>query len=193
MKEAKGKKEDKKEGSPGWYGLVDWAPSCKPNGRWFSSQSGHMSGLLARSPVRDAWEATTHWCFSPSPSLLLCLEIKEEKGGREGGRDLVWEEKFTKGQKNMLPNSRGLPLGVLRSKKTWLSPGSFIYLKQVKETGDSYPELCLPEGSLSHCLYIVHYLVNYMLISSLQLTTFIRFSCQLIVFTSASPNYYDTI
>ena len=29
-----------------------------------------------RSPVGGAWEATTHWCFSPSlcPSLLLCLK-----------------------------------------------------------------------------------------------------------------------
>ena len=50
---------------PGWCGSVDWALACKPNGRWFDSQSGHMPGLHARSPVDSVREATTHWCFSP--------------------------------------------------------------------------------------------------------------------------------
>ena len=46
---------------------------CEPKGRQFNSQSGHMPGLLARSPVGGTREATTHWCFSPSlsPSLPL--------------------------------------------------------------------------------------------------------------------------
>ena len=65
--------------SPGWYGSVDWVPVCEPNGCQFNSQSGHMPGLWARSPVGDAQEATTHWCFSPSlsPSLPLSLKINK--------------------------------------------------------------------------------------------------------------------
>ena len=52
-----------------------WAPAYEPNGHRFVSQSGHRPGLWARFPVRGAWEATTHWCFSHSlcPSLPLCL------------------------------------------------------------------------------------------------------------------------
>ena len=58
---------------PGWCGSVDWALACEPKSHQFDSPSGHMPGLWARSPVRGAWEATTHWCFSPSfsPSLPL--------------------------------------------------------------------------------------------------------------------------
>ena len=59
----------------GWCGSVNWAPTCEPKGHWLVSQSGHVPGLQARSPVVGAWEATTHWCFSPSFSftLPLCL------------------------------------------------------------------------------------------------------------------------
>ena len=62
---------------PGWCGSVDWVPACEPKGCWFDSQSGHMPGLWARSPVGGTWEATMHWCFSPSlsPSLPLSLKI----------------------------------------------------------------------------------------------------------------------
>ena len=65
--------------SPGWCVLMDWAPAYEPKGHWFDSQSGHMPGLPARSRVGGMWEATTHWCFSPSlsPSLLLCLKINK--------------------------------------------------------------------------------------------------------------------
>ena len=65
--------------SPGCCSSVDWVPAYKPKGRWFHSQSGHMSELQARSPVRGAWETTAHWCFSPSlsPSLPLCLKINK--------------------------------------------------------------------------------------------------------------------
>ena len=55
---------------PGWFSSVDWAWACEPKGRWFNSQSGHIPGLPARSPVRGVREAPTHWCFSPS--LLPC-------------------------------------------------------------------------------------------------------------------------
>ena len=56
---------------------MDWVLPCEPRGCWFHSQLGHMPGLQARSPVGGIWEATTHWCFSPSlsPSLLLSLKI----------------------------------------------------------------------------------------------------------------------
>ena len=37
--------------SPGWCGLVDWMPACEPEGRQFESQSGHLPGWWARSPV----------------------------------------------------------------------------------------------------------------------------------------------
>ena len=59
--------------NPGWCGSVDWMLACKPKGHQFNSQSRHMPGLQARSPVRGTQEATTHWCFSPSlsPSLPL--------------------------------------------------------------------------------------------------------------------------
>ena len=36
---------------PGWCGSVDWVPTCEPKGLRFDSQSGHMPGLRARSPV----------------------------------------------------------------------------------------------------------------------------------------------
>ena len=49
--------------SSGWCSSVDWAQACKPRGCQFYSQPRHMPGLQARSPVGDAWEATTHWCF----------------------------------------------------------------------------------------------------------------------------------
>ena len=64
---------------PGWCDSVDCVPACEPKGRWFDSQSGHMPGLRARSPVRATYDATTHWCFSPSlsPSLSLCLKINK--------------------------------------------------------------------------------------------------------------------
>ena len=64
---------------PGWCGSVDWALACKPKGHWFNSQSGHMPGLQARSPVGGVREATTRGCFSPSlsPSLPLSLKINK--------------------------------------------------------------------------------------------------------------------
>ena len=46
--------------SPGWCGSEDRVPACQPKGRRFNSQSGHMPGLQARSPVGDAQEAATH-------------------------------------------------------------------------------------------------------------------------------------
>ena len=48
-----------------WCGSVHWPQASKPKSRHFDSQSGHMPGLQARSPVGGAWETTAHWCFSP--------------------------------------------------------------------------------------------------------------------------------
>ena len=65
---------------PGWCGSVDWVPaSLWTKGCQFNSQSGHMPGLQARTPVRGTWEATTHCCFSPSlsPSFPLSLKINK--------------------------------------------------------------------------------------------------------------------
>ena len=67
---------DRKYCHPGWCGSVDWAWFCEPEGRWFDSQSGHVPGLRAWSPVGSAWRATTHWCFFPSISLSLTFSLK---------------------------------------------------------------------------------------------------------------------
>ena len=45
--------------------------------RWFDSQSGHVPGLPARSPVGGVWEATNR-CFSPSLSPFLPLSLKNK-------------------------------------------------------------------------------------------------------------------
>ena len=37
--------------SPGWCGSVDRKMACELKGLQFDSQSGHMPGLQARSPV----------------------------------------------------------------------------------------------------------------------------------------------
>ena len=44
---------------PGWCRLVDWVLACEPKGHWFDSQSGHLCGLRARSPV-EAGERQLH-------------------------------------------------------------------------------------------------------------------------------------
>ena len=75
----------KVENSPGWCGSVDWASSCEPKGRWFHSQSGHMPGLWARSPVGGACLRQLHIDVSlnlflpPFPSknkFKKCKKIK---------------------------------------------------------------------------------------------------------------------
>ena len=38
-------------GEPGWCGSVDWVLACEPKCRQLDSQSRHMPGLRARSPV----------------------------------------------------------------------------------------------------------------------------------------------
>ena len=43
--------------SPGWCGSV---VEHQPGNHWLDSQSGHMPGLQARSPVGGVGEATTH-------------------------------------------------------------------------------------------------------------------------------------
>ena len=60
-------------------GLVDWVLAYEPKGHWFDSQSEHMPGLWARSPVGGTWEATTYWCFCPSLCPSLLLSLKNEK------------------------------------------------------------------------------------------------------------------
>ena len=49
-------------------GIAQWIEHGLANQRVASSipSLGHMLGLQARSPVGGVWEATTHWCFSPS-------------------------------------------------------------------------------------------------------------------------------
>ena len=58
---------------PGWRGSVDRALVCELKDRRLNSQSGHMPGLQARSPMQGAQEATTLMFLSlfllPFPSL----------------------------------------------------------------------------------------------------------------------------
>ena len=42
---------------------IEYQPACEPKGRQINSQSGHMPGLWARSPVEGIWEATNQ-CIS---------------------------------------------------------------------------------------------------------------------------------
>ena len=58
MKNASSRESGQDRISPGWCGPVDGVPACKLKSCWFDSQSGHMPGLWARSPVGGVWEAT---------------------------------------------------------------------------------------------------------------------------------------
>ena len=72
----------KEDCHPSWCGSVDWAPACKLKGHQFDSQSGHMPGLRARSPVGGLQEATMHHTLmflSLSFSLLSPLSKKVNK------------------------------------------------------------------------------------------------------------------
>ena len=59
--------------------LSGLSTNLRTKGHWFDSQSGPMPGLQTRSPVGGTWEATTHWCFSPTLSLFLPLFLKINK------------------------------------------------------------------------------------------------------------------
>ena len=54
---------------PVWLRGLRIAPQIKKS--LLDSQSGHMPGLQARSPVGGVQEATTQWRFSPSFPLSL--------------------------------------------------------------------------------------------------------------------------
>ena len=62
--------------SPGWCVSVDWVLACKPKGRWFNSQAGHMPGLWARSPMGGAHERQPHIdvCLPLILPPFLCLQ-----------------------------------------------------------------------------------------------------------------------
>ena len=79
---------------PGWCGLVDWVPACKPKGHWFNSWSRHMPGWRARCPVGSTQETTTRWLFSPSLSSSLPLS----------------KNKINKVKKKKKMDSKGYPL-----------------------------------------------------------------------------------
>ena len=82
----------------------------------------------------------------------------------------------------------GSLLRVLFPKNMWLSQGSSIYLQQVKEIGDHIQSSTSQKGGLA--LVHIHYVVNYMLISSFQLATFTGLSsCQLHPVYSLSAKY----
>ena len=65
--------QDKKVGSyPGWCGSVNWMLACEPKICRFKSQSGHMPGLQARSPVGGIQEAAYRYI---SYTLLVSLPL----------------------------------------------------------------------------------------------------------------------
>ena len=68
----------RKQFSPVWCGSVDWAPACKPKGCRFDSQSGHMPGVRAQSPLgaRDR-PAYIDISLPLSPTLPLCFKINK--------------------------------------------------------------------------------------------------------------------
>ena len=42
-------------------GVAQWTEcQCEAKGLWFDSQSGHMPGLWAKTPVQGTQEITTH-------------------------------------------------------------------------------------------------------------------------------------
>ena len=57
MRQVKRNKLQNSEASPDWCGLVGWAWSQKPKGRWFNFWSGHRTGIWARSPAGGMQEA----------------------------------------------------------------------------------------------------------------------------------------
>ena len=91
----------KSVGCPGRCGLVGWVSSRKPKGGGFDSQSGHMPGLQAPSPVGGTCKrqlidvSLSHQCFSPplSPSLSISLESikkRENLKKRTGTGCHIW-------------------------------------------------------------------------------------------------------
>ena len=60
--------------SPGWCSSVGWTQACEEKGCKFDSQSGHMPGLWARSPVGGHMRGNHTLMFLPLsfsfPSLL---------------------------------------------------------------------------------------------------------------------------
>ena len=68
---------------PGWCGSVDQALAWEPKGRRFDSQSVHMPGLWARSPVRDVWEVIdghfSHTSMFLSLSFSLSSPLSKNK------------------------------------------------------------------------------------------------------------------
>ena len=53
--------------------------ACKLKGRQLDSQSGHIPGLLARSPVGGVREATDQWIFLYFPPSLPLSVLKKKK------------------------------------------------------------------------------------------------------------------
>ena len=80
------------DSGPGWCGSVDWVLAYELKGQWFYSQSGHMLGLQARSPVGATLEAP-YWCIygmflslsfsSPFPLSKLIFLKKSMDSGTE--------------------------------------------------------------------------------------------------------------
>ena len=72
-----------------WYSapasLTQWIECWPANQRVTGSipSQGTCLGCRPRSPVEGTWEATTHWCFSPSLSPSLSLSINKSSFKKE--------------------------------------------------------------------------------------------------------------
>ena len=108
---------------PGWCGSVDWAPACKSKGCWFDSQSGHMLGLQAGSPV-GACKRWPHRDVSFSFSLPFCLSVKKIKSLKKlqkqwGNIGYVWHFRQTR-------KERGDGILDFRSENEWCTSSQGI-------------------------------------------------------------------
>ena len=65
--------------SPDWGGSVGWASSCKPKGRCFNSQSGHMSGLGPGPQLGICERQPIDVSLPVFPLLPFSLKIKINK------------------------------------------------------------------------------------------------------------------
>ena len=96
--------------------LSGLSAGLRTKGYQFDSQSGHVPGWPARSPVGDMWDSTNHTyrCFSPSlsPSLTLSLIINKKN----------LKKRKVHGSSYYQPDEE---LHVLMYNLSWSSPQSF--------------------------------------------------------------------
>ena len=109
------------EGIAKWgCGSVGWSIILQTKSHWFDSQSGHMPGLWARSPVGGMQEAND-WCFSSSLSLSISISLKIKINLQKSEGADIWCKRISgRGQ----GFSGGGMIGMLEKLKMYLSDGA---------------------------------------------------------------------